>query len=434
MKPRAGLLAIAIAALLSILPVISVSRASEDAGASIVIAAKTVHTAVGAPIEDGVVVIRDGRIVAVGPRGAVTIPDGLRVIEATVAVPGLIDARGTVGLTGIYNQDHDQDQLERSAPIQPQLRAIDAYNAREPLVAYLRSLGVTTVQTGHAPGELVSGQLMIVKTVGETADEAALVRESAVAVTLGATAHKGEGKSPGTRAKAVSMLRQALLKARAYRDARLAGAAGASDARSAKDGTRAADDTKQDSGRDLESETLARVLDRELPLVVTANRAQDIASALRLQEEFGFRLVLDMAAESGAMLDEIRRANVPVILHATMYRMVGETENASFTTAARLAEAGVLFAIQSGYESYVPKTRVVLFEAALAAAHGLGFDRALRAVTIDAARILGIDARVGSLEIGKDGDIALYDGDPFEITTHCTGVVIGGRVVSDIRR
>jgi len=113
-----------------------------------------------------------------------------------------------------------------------------------------------------------------------------------------------------------------------------------------------------------------------------------------------------------------------------MARTTEELENASFETAARLKKAGVLFALQSGYESYVPKTRVVLYEAAIAAANGLAFEEALAAVTIDAARILGIDARVGSLVVGKDGDLALYDGDPFEYTTHCIGTVIEGRVVS----
>ena len=125
---------------------------------------------------------------------------------------------------------------------------------------------------------------------------------------------------------------------------------------------------------------------------------------------------------------------MPVIVHPTMQRAFGETENLSFETAAKLRHAGIPIALQSGYESYVPKTRVVLFEAAVAAANGLSFAEALGSITIDAARILGIDKRVGSLEVGKDGDIALYDGDPFEYTSHCVGVIIDGRVVSDTPR
>lgn len=402
------------ATLLALVLGIAAPLASEAAG-SVAVRAKTIHVVAGPSIEDGVIVIEEGKITAIGPRAAVTIPPGMRVLEAQVATPGLVDVRSTVGVSGMLNQSHDQDQFERSAPVQPSLRAIDAYDARDPLVAYVRSLGVTTVQTGHAPGEVVSGQLMVVKTAGGTVEDAVVVHESGVAVTLGRTALKSGGKSPGTRAKSVALLRAALAGAQDYQ--RKAGA---------KEG--------EPRARDLEREVLARVLDGEVPLVVTANRVEDIASALRLREEFGFRLVLDMAAEAPALLDEIRAAKVPILLHPTMYRSFGDTESLSFRTAATLADAGVPFAIQSGYESYVPKSRVVLFEAAVAAARGLGFERALRAVTLDAARILGIDARVGSLEVGKDGDVALFDGDPFETTTHVTGVVIDGAVVSETPR
>ena len=118
-----------------------------------------------------------------------------------------------------------------------------------------------------------------------------------------------------------------------------------------------------------------------------------------------------------------------MLLHPPMERPFGDFENMSFTTAAKLRNAGIPFAFQSGFTSYVPKTRVVLFEAAIAAANGLGMENALRAITLDAAKIIGVEDRVGSIEVGKDGDLALYDGDPFEYTTHCVGVVIEGRPV-----
>jgi imidazolonepropionase-like amidohydrolase len=114
-----------------------------------------------------------------------------------------------------------------------------------------------------------------------------------------------------------------------------------------------------------------------------------------------------------------------------MTRVSGETQNASFETAAKLQEAGIAFAFQSGYESYVPKTRVVLYEAAIAVANGLAFEDALAALTIGSARILGIDKRVGSLQKGKDADIAIFDGDPFEYVTKVCGVIIDGVVVSE---
>ena len=122
-------------------------------------------------------------------------------------------------------------------------------------------------------------------------------------------------------------------------------------------------------------------------------------------------------------------AKVPVIAHPPMARFVEELENASRSTYRKLAEASIPFALQSGYEGYVPKTRVVLYEAGVAAAYGLGAERALRSITLDAAKILGLDARLGSIEVGKDGDLALYDGDPFEYASHCVGTVIEGTVV-----
>ncbi len=396
-----------------ILAVIAIAHA---ALAQVAVRAGKVHTMSGPPIDDGVVVVTDGKIAAVGPAAQVIVPDGYTVLEAAVVTPGLIDARSTVGLTGIYNQAHDQDQLERSAPIQPELSALDAYNAEEPLIGWVRGFGVTTLHTGHAPGELISGQTFIVKTRTGAVQDAVIVPAAAVAATLGESARKGDGKSPGTRAKMVSMLRAELIRAQEYAS------------------KQALPEEDKRPARDLRLEALARVLSGELPLMVHAHRAQDIASALRVAREFNLKLWLDGASEAYRVLEEIQAAGVPVIVHPIMQRPVGEAENMSWETAAALRAVGIPIALQSGFESYVPKTRVVLLEAAIAAANGLTFDQALAAITIDAARILGIDQRVGSLEVGKDGDLALYDGDPFEYTTHCVGVVIEGQVVSDETR
>lgn len=399
-----------------------------SANAQLAVRGVTIHTMAGEPIQDGVVVISDGTIAAVGPADEIDIPDGYEVHEATVVTPGLIDAYGTVGLTGIYNQPHDQDQIERSSPVQPELRAIDAYNVREELVAYLRGFGITTVHTGHAPGELISGQTLIVKTVGNTVEQAMLVGEAAVVGTLGPRANRREG-SPGTRGKQMALLRQELLKAQEYLARQHQGDEEL--AEDEDDGDDASGEARGSRGRNLRLETLGRVLDGELPLLITANKAQDIATALRLADEFNISMRLHGGAESYVMIDEIKAAGVPVIIHPTMTRARGEYENLSFETAARLVDAGIPVAMQSGYEGYVPKVRVVLFEAAINAAFGLSFEQALSLITRDAAEILGIDDRVGTIEAGKDADLALYNGDPFEYTTHCIGVIINGRLVSD---
>jgi len=395
--------------------VVAAGIAAAEPAAPLAIRGDVVHTMAGPAIRDGVVLLENGKVKQVGPAAEVMIPPGMRVLRGAVVTPGLIDAHTAVGLAGFLNQPQDQDQLDPGEPVQPELRAVDSYNPRERLVEWIRGFGITTIHTGHAPGALVSGQTMVVKTVGATVEEATLKPVAMVAVTLGDDARPSDDKkSPGTRSKAVAMLRGELVKAREY--ARKRGLA----------------DAEKRPDRDLRREVFADVLAGKLPLLVTANRATDIDAALRVAAEFGIRIVLDSAAEAYLATDRIKAAGVPVILHPTMRRAgMGETENIGFETAAKLRAAGIPVALQSGYEGYVPKTRVALFEAAVAAANGLSTEEALATITLDAARILGIADRVGSLQPGRDADVAVFDGDPFEYTSHCTAVVIDGRIVAD---
>jgi imidazolonepropionase-like amidohydrolase len=377
--------------------------------AQLVILGETVYTMAGEPIQDGMVVTtKEGKIKSVGK--AAKVPADIRVLRAKVVTPGLIDAHSVVGFSGILNQVQDQEQLDKSAPLQPELRAIDAFNARDPLVEWVRGFGVTTLHTGHAPGALVSGQTMIVKTHPQNLDQSVVIPAAMTAATLGTGASSGKG--PATASKAVAMLRAELIKAVEYTRKRSKG------------------DVDKRPARDLHLETLGRALDGTQPLLITVQRHQDILSALRIAAEFKLKIVLDGAADAPLVLGEIKKSGFPVILHPTMTRASGEAENLSFETAAKLKQAGIPFAMQSGFEGYVPKTRVVLFEAGVAAANGLTVQQALSSITLDAAKLLGIQKRVGSLESGKDADVALYDGDPFEYTTHCVGVVVNG-VVTD---
>lgn len=401
--------------LLAIVFALPTGIAIAEPASPLAIRGDVVHTMAGPAIRDGVVLLENGKVKQVGPAADVAIPPGTRMLRGAVVTPGLIDAHTAVGLTGFLNQAQDQDQLDTGEPMQPELRAIDSYNPRERLVEWVRGFGITTIHTGHAPGSLVSGQTMVVKTVGETVEEATLKPVAMVAVTLGDDARPGDDKkSPGTRSKAVAMLRGELVKAREY--ARKRGLA----------------DAEKRPERDLRREVFTDVLDGKLPLLVTVNRATDIDAALRVATEFGIRIVLDSAAEAYLATDRIKAARVPVIVHPTMRRAgMGETENIGFETAAKLRAAGIPCALQSGYEGYVPKTRVALFEAAVAAANGLSTEEALATITVDAASILGVADRVGSLQPGRDADVAVFDGDPFEYTSHCTAVVIDGRIVAD---
>ncbi|MDR9364428.1 MAG: amidohydrolase family protein [Balneolaceae bacterium] len=377
--------------------------------AQIAVQGETVYTVSGEAIQNGIVLINNGVIEEVGSEDEVDIPSDYERHEAAVVTPGLIDARTVVGLAGYYNQDHDQDQLETSNAVQPELRAIDAFNAREFLVNYLMEEGITTIHTGHAPGAVISGQTMIAKTSGETVEESLVDSTTTIAVTFGPSIDNNYD-SPGTRAKAVAVLRQNLIEAREYADKRAAG---------------------EDQSRNLKMEALADLLDGKIRALVSAHRAHDIMTALRIQREFDFPMILEGASEAYVVLDEIKEADIPVVIHPLMTRPSGERKNVDMETPAKMKEAGIPFAFQSGYESYVPKTRVARFEAAIAAANELGFESALHALTLGAAEILGIDDRVGSIEEGKDADIVLYDGDPFEYVTHIEGVIINGEIVYD---
>ena len=370
----------------------------------IAIKGETVHTSAGDPITNGVVLISNGTIERVGPESSVRIPSGYEVHEAAVVTPGFIDAHSVVGLAGIYNVDSDQDQLELSSALQPELRAFDAYNAREELVGVLRDLGITTVHTGHGPGAVISGQTMIVKTTGSTLGKALVDSSTALAMTIGSGV-RSNFDTPGTRSKSVAMLRQQLISAQEYM----------------KGG--------DDQPRDIGKETLVKLLNGEIYALITAHKSYDIMTALRLREEFGFRLLLDGAAEAYMVMDEIKEAGVPVIIHPTMMRLGGDGEHASFETAGKLADAGITVLFQSGYEGYVPKTRVVHFEAAIAIANGMNYTQAINALTVNAARVLGIEDQTGSLERGKQADVVLFSGDPFEYTTTAERVIIDGVVV-----
>tara|TARA_R100001143_G_C3358741_1_gene134194 strand:+ start:1629 stop:2876 length:1248 start_codon:yes stop_codon:yes gene_type:complete len=378
-----------------------------DAEAQIAVKGEIVYTMDGDPIQNGVVLINDGKIERVGSASRVRIPSDYEIYEAKIVTPGLIDARTVVGLAGYYNQQHDQDILETSSAVQPELRAMDAYNAQEFLVDFVKSKGMTTIHTGHGPGAVMSGQTMIVKSTGRTLDEALVDSTTMIAITLGSGV-RSNFSSPGTRSKTVAVLRQELIGAMDYAEKRSEG---------------------ESQSRDLKKEVIADLLDGKVTAMVSANTASDIVTALRIQREFGFPMVLEGAAEAYLVLDEIKASGVPVILHPTMIRPFGEAKNASYETAAKLHEAGIPFSFQSGYESYVPKTRIARYEAAIAAANGLGMEKALFATTLGAAQILGVDGRVGSLERGKDADLVLFDGDPFEYLTNVEVVIIDGSVV-----
>jgi imidazolonepropionase-like amidohydrolase len=368
-----------------------------ESSAQIAIKADTVYTMAGQKIINGIVLLKDGKIEAVGT--GISIPANYQVFTTKVVTPGLIDVRSTVGFSGAMNTPADQNQLEKSGPIQPDLRAIDAYDPEDKLVEH----------TGHGLGALVSGQTMIVKTRKGITDEVTVKPLSMLAMTIGPGV-SGNFSSPGTKAKQIAMLRTELLKTQA-----------------------AMKTASKDSSKplDLRQQIIEKLLKGEIKGLISANTAVDIMSAIRLSKEFNFKLVIEGAAEAYRLIDQIKAAKAEVIVHATMARMGTETLHMTMENAAILSKAGIPVSIESGFEGYVPKTRVVLYEAAVAMANGLPYEDALRAITINPAKLLGIDKQVGSLEKGKDADLVLFNGDPFEYTTKVCMVIINGKVEFD---
>ena len=378
--------------------------------AQIAIKAETIYTVSGGPIRNGIVLVKDGKIENVGTK--LSIPEGYKIFETKVLSPGLVDARTLVGISGSLNIPTDQDQLDKTSPIQPDLRAIDAYNPEEKLVKVVRDYGITTIHTGHGVGALVSGQTMIAKTKVGTVETVVVQSLSMLAMTLGPSV-SSNFTSPGTKAKQMAMIRTEFIKAQSYQK------------------KQTEKDTTKRPAADLKMDALVKLLDGEIKALITANSSNDIMSAIRLAKEFNFKLVINGAAEAYRLIPEIKAANAEIVLHATMARNAGDMVNMNRESAAILTAAGIPVSIESGFEAYVPKTRIILFEAGQTMAHGLSFDEALKTITLNPARLLGIEKRVGSIEKGKDADLVLYNGDPFEYLTKVCVVIIDGMVVKE---
>ncbi len=383
------------------------------AGKPLVVRAGRVHTATGPPLEDAAVVVVGGKITAVGKNNEIRTPEGAAVVYAKEVTPGLIDPMTCVGLSGAWNIPADQDQDEPSDPNQSDLRVLDGFNPNEPLLEFVRSQGVTVVHTTPGRVNVIAGTTGVFRAYAATAEAAALNKSFAVLVNLGETPKAAFGqKGPGTRMGTAGLVRRAFAEAQGY---------------AAK---RKADPDK--TPKNPKAEGLLPALEGKVPVIFSAHRADDIRTALRIADEFKLKPVIGLGTEAYLLAGELAKRKVPVIVHPTMQRPGSmETLNTLLCNAAALKAKGVPVVIGTAFEGYVPKSRNLRAEAAMAAANGLGPDGALRAVTIDAAKLLGIDRDHGSVEAGKVADLVLYDGDPFEHATHVTHTLVGGRVVYD---
>lgn len=364
--------------------------------------------------------IENGKIVGVGSN--LPIPVGVEVIDVSgfLVTPGFIDAHSLLGVFGEPHVAANQDGNENTGPIQAHLRALDSFNALDPAIPDVVRAGVTTVFTGPGSSNVVGGLGAAFKLRGRTAEDMLIAGTEALIIALGEDPkqnYKDKPGGPGTRMGSAGVLREALIRARNYLD-------------SIERAHRECEVGKHPKlpDRDLKLETLGRALRREIKVRAYAHRADDILTAIRVSDEFGaLDLVVDGATEGYLVADVLARKGIPCVvgpLLAERYKM--EFQNVTLRNPGLMARAGVKIALQAESMS---ETQWLPIETGLAVREGLPEDVALRAVTINAAEILGIQDRLGSIEPGKDADLVVWSGDPFDVDGRARLVFIGGEVV-----
>jgi len=365
---------------------------------------------------DHTILIREGRIEAVLPSGHV--PPNYEILDAAgkVVLPGLIDARTSVGLFGDGSGFQNADHEELTDPDVAWVRAIDALNPVDPAFADAREAGVTTVLTGPGTTNVAGGLSAVVKTAGDTVEEMLVRQPAGLQIGLGrppVDAYRDKNKV-WTRMGVAGLLRERLISARSY----------------LRKLEHAESDPEKVPEHDFRLEPYAGLIRREYPARVRVATAEDAWTALRLADEFGFELVLEQLTEGhvAGLPGELARRGVPCVVGPMMKAAkTPETKALTFRTAAILAEAGISIALCTGHPSR--PIRFLALEAALAVRGGLDEEVALRAITLNAAAVLGLASTLGSIEPGKDADLAVFDGDPLLPTSQVTHTLLGGHVV-----
>lgn len=369
----------------------------------------------GNPVDDGTVLVADGKITAVG--AGLPVPDGVPVISArgSWVLPGFIEAHGHVGVHEEAEGWAGSDSNELTEPVTAHVRALDAINPADLGFRDAVSGGVLAVNVNPGSGNPIGGQTAALKCWGRTVDEMLLKAPAGMKSALGENPKRiyGERKqSPATRLGTAAVIRGALVDAANYL-AKL-------DAEQRKP-----EDERKHIDRDLKLEALGRVLRKEIPWRQHCHRADDIATALRIAEEFGYQLVIDHGTEAHLLADILAAKDIPVIIGPLFTsRSKVELRNRSLDNPGKLAAAGVTIAITTDHP--VVPINFLVHQAALSVKHGLDRDTALRALTVNPARIIGIDDRLGSIEPGKDADLVVWSGDPLDVLSHVEHALIDG--------
>lgn len=374
-----------------------------------------IHTMTGQNLEPGDILIDGDKIQQVGPE--IDAPNA-QVIDATglTAMPGIIDAHCHIGMWEDGMGEEGADGNECVDPISPELRAIDGINPFDRCFEEARENGITTVVTGPGSANVIGGQFVALNTVGDTIEDMIIKEPLALKIAFGENpkgVYSEQKKSPSTRMATAAMLRQALIDAQEYEKAIL----------------RAQE--KEDENppeRDLQKEILVKALHREILVKAHAHRADDILTAIRIGKEFNLDLSIEHCTEGHLIAQQLKKEKVKIILGPLITeRCKIELKNLTFEAPRKLYEQGIEFAIMTDHP--VIPTQYLPVCAAICVRYGLPEEEALKAITLNAAKAVGLEDRLGSIQPGKQADIVLWAGDPLDARTKVEQVWIRGQQV-----
>ncbi|HIE22602.1 MAG TPA: amidohydrolase [Candidatus Korarchaeota archaeon] len=371
-----------------------------------------IFTMTGQMIKEGIVLVREGKIAAVGKD--LEIPPEAEVIDATgkVVMPGLIDAHSHVGIVPEGLDWEYSDANEITDPVTPQLRVIDAIDPTDQAFKDAIAGGVTTVVTGPGSANVIGGQSVVIKTAGTSLEEMILRNPAGVKMAFGKKMERpsqGKYPYPVTSMGTVGVLRQALTEARNYMKKI---------------------ERREEHERDLGMEVLVKLLKREIPARIHVQKAGDMLSIIRVAKEFGFDFTMEHAREAHFIIDELLNNRVPVVFGPLMRaRRSIVFKHLDPRTPALLSKAGIKVALMTDHP--VIPIQYLSLMAAIAAGEGMSEDEALKAITINAAEIAGVADRVGSIEPRKDADIVIFSGHPLKTRSRVEKVLVNGQIVYD---
>lgn len=364
-----------------------------------------------ADIIEGCVLIKDGKILEISPE--ITLPDSADCMKIDVnhhiVMPGLIEAHCHMGITEEKKGKEGDDCNETVHPITPMLRAIDAINTMDAAFQDAVRAGITAANIGPGSSNVVGGRFAVVKTFGRRIDDLIVKSPSAMKVAFGENPkvnYAGMNTSPVTRMAIAGLLRNELVQARQYLEKR--------------------DQNKVDFN--LHYEAWRPVFEKQIPLKAHVHRVDDIFTAIRIAKEFDLPMTLDHCSEGHLIAQEVAEAGYPAIVGPDLAsRNKIEVQNVAFKTAGILARAGVRVAVTTDHP--VSLIQALPLCVGLCVKQGLSMADGFRAMTINAAKICGVDERIGSIEEGKDADLAIFDGNPMEVFTNTLMTIIDGKIV-----